>query len=386
MSGRIRVVHVTTTDVSLDWLLRPQLEAFADAGYEVIGASAPGPHVRRLESSGIEHLPLRHATRAWAPGSDVMALAELVTQLRRVRPQIVHTHNPKPGLYGRLAARLARVPVVVNTVHGLYATPEDPMLKRQVVWGLERLATTWCDAQLVQNPEDVDTLVGLGIPADKVHLLGNGIDLARFDPERGSGTSRVRLRRQHGFDDDDVVVGLVGRLVHEKGYREAFDALGYLMARDRRIRAVVVGPMDPSKGDALSEEEISVQRARGIVFTGGIEDVVGWYEAMDVYVLASHREGFPRSAMEAAAMGLPVVATDIRGCRQVVDDTVNGYLVPPRDGVALADAVRSLVEDRSARLRMGEAGRVKARAQFDQQDVIDKTLLHYRRLLEARSL
>lgn len=386
MTPAMRVVHVTTTDVSLDWLLRPQLEAFMAAGYEVMGASAPGPFVNNLARAGIVHLPIGHATRAWAPGDDLLALVELVRLFRRVKPDIVHTHNPKPGLYGRLAAKLAGVPVIVNTVHGLYATPEDPALKRSIVWGLERLATRWCDVELVQNPEDVDTLVRIGVPAAKVQLLGNGIDLARFDPQGSDGSRREVLRARLGLSQHDVLVGMVGRLVREKGYREIFDALRYLRARLPQMRAVVVGPDDPDKPDALDAAEMAEQERLGVVFTGGVEDVVPWYEAMDVYVLASHREGFPRSAMEAAAMGLPVVATDIRGCRQVVDDGVTGYLVPPHDAVALAEAIASVMTDESTRTAMGLAGRAKAQSEFDQTVVIARTLEVYEHLLAASSV
>src|SRR5580692_1749654 len=124
-----RLVHVTTVDMSLVLLLGPQLRAFAEAGMEVIGVSAPGPFVPRLESWGIRHVPLRHATRSAALGKDLLALVELWRLFRRLQPDIVHTHNPKPGVYGRLAARVAGVPVVVNTVHGLYATPTDPPIR-----------------------------------------------------------------------------------------------------------------------------------------------------------------------------------------------------------------------------------------------------------------
>ncbi len=116
--SRPRLVHLTTTDISLELLLGPQLSAFVDAGYEVIGVSAPGPFVPQIEARGIRHIPLANATRAMAPHKDLLAIGELTRLFRDLRPDIVHTHNPKPGLYGRIAARAARVPVVVNTVHG----------------------------------------------------------------------------------------------------------------------------------------------------------------------------------------------------------------------------------------------------------------------------
>ncbi len=155
--SRPRLVHLTTTDISLELLLGPQLSAFLDAGYEVIGVSAPGPFVAQIEARGMRTCRSPNATRAMAPHKDLLAIGELTRLFRDLRPDIVHTHNPKPGLYGRIAARAARVPVVVNTVHGLYALPEDDWKKKAIVYSLERLASTCSDAELVQNPEDLVT-------------------------------------------------------------------------------------------------------------------------------------------------------------------------------------------------------------------------------------
>ncbi|MGH9030604.1 MAG: glycosyltransferase family 4 protein [Acidimicrobiia bacterium] len=382
--GRARLIHVTTTDMSLALLLGPQLRAFADAGYEVVGASAPGPYVDDLEREGITHRPLRHATRARAPHRDVAALLELRATFRELQPDIVHTHNPKPGVYGRLAARWAGVPAIVNTVHGLYALPSDPWRKRMVVYGLERAAAACSHAELVQNREDLDVLARVGVTRHKLTLLGNGIDLARFDPAVVDPARVTALRRELGAGPEDVVCGVVGRLVWEKGYRDVFEAATMLRAASPHVRVVVAGPRDPAKADAVGEAEIAAARAAGVLFLGFRNDITDLYAAMDLYVLASHREGYPRSAMEAAAMGVPVVATDIRGSRDVVDDGATGVLVPPRNAGALATTVTSLATDAGLRRRMGEAGLRKARAQFDQQRVVDLTLGVYERLLRAR--
>jgi glycosyltransferase involved in cell wall biosynthesis len=383
MTGRRpTVVHITTTDISLELLLGPQLEAFVRAGFDVVGASAPGPYVDALAERGVCHLALEHATRSYAPLEDGRALVELVGVFRRLRPAIVHTHNPKPGIYGRVAARIAGVPIVVNTQHGLYVLPDDPAPKRAFVYGLERLAATCSQAELVQNPEDLIVLRRLGVPAAKLALLGNGIDLDRFDPESitalDRGTARVELG---AIAPKDVVVGLVGRLVREKGLPEVFDAARRLRHRVPELRFAVIGPEEPDKSSSLSRDEWEAACAAGVRFLGSRDDVVRLYRGMDLFVLASHREGFPRSAMEAAAMGLPIVATDIRGCRQVVAPEVTGLLVSPRDPVALADAIAALAVDPERRLRMGTAGRAKAIREFDQTRCIELTLSTYRRQL-----
>ena len=383
----VRVAHVTTTDISLALLLGPQLRAFKAAGLDVVGISAPGPFVAELESSGVRHVPLTHATRAFSPFDDLRALRELTRVLRSVGPEIVHTHNPKPGIYGRLAARAAHVPIVVNTVHGLYALPEDKLAKRTVVYGLERIAATCSHAELLQNVEDLDVLRKLRISDEKLHVLGNGIDLERFDPDRIEVRRRKELREGWGIPDDAVVCGVVGRLVWEKGYREIFSAARALAHATPELHFVVIGPDDDAKVDGLTRDDRhTASEHANITFAGMRDDIEDCYTAFDLFALASYREGFPRAAMEAAAMRLPVVATDIRGCRQVVEHGVNGLLVPARDAVALRNAVARLATDPELRARFGEAGREKAQREFDQQRCIKLTLDVYDSLLSQRGI
>jgi glycosyltransferase involved in cell wall biosynthesis len=378
------VIHVATTDMSLELLLGPQLSALARAGYRVAGASAPGPFAAALDARGIEHVPLEHATRSMALSEDARAFRELFELFIRRRPTIVHTHNPKPGVYGRIAARMAGTPAIVNTVHGLYALPEDSLARRTAVYGLERTAAAFSHAELVQNEEDLAVLRRLRVPAQRLELLGNGIDLERFDPSVFSAEDAAWARRELGATSQtDVVVGAVGRLVIEKGYRELFTA-AQSMPSD--VRIAVIGFDEPDKGDAVCTQEIDSAAAAGIRFLGGRDDVDRLYTGMDIFVLASHREGFPRSAMEAAAMGLPIVATDIRGCRQVVEHGVTGLLVPVGDDVALASAITRLAEDHGLRASMSEAARERAHCLFDQQRCIETTLRVYERLLRRRGL
>jgi glycosyltransferase involved in cell wall biosynthesis len=376
------LAHVTTTDISLELLLGTQLEAFGRAGFDVVGISAPGPYEGALERRGVRHIPLAQATRSMAPTRDVAAFAELARVLRRLRPTIVHTHNPKPGIYGRIAGRAMRVPVVVNTVHGLYAQPDDRLAKRVLVYGAERIAATCSHAELIQNPEDVETLARLKVPSAKLILLGNGIDLTRFDPTTAGADDVRAARRELGATGpDDLVVGLVGRLVREKGYAEVFEAARRLRARVPRVRFAVIGGADDEKADALSDVDLANAEAGGVRMLGSRSDVDALYLGMDLFMLASHREGFPRAAMEAAAMGLPAIVTDIRGCRQVVDQDVTGLRVPARDAGALEAAVVALAQDPERRRAMGAAARAKARSEFDVQRSIDITLATYRRLL-----
>src|SRR5262249_17903717 len=192
-----------------------------------------------------------------------------------------------------------------------------------------------------QNVEDLPVLRRLGVPDEKLHVLGNGIDLDHFDARRAAPGNRARLRAEWGIPDDAVVCGAVGRLVWEKGYRELIEAGRGLRDDAPSVRIVVVGPRDTAKAEALTETDIARAETIGNVhFVGERADIDACYAAFDLYALASYREGFPRSAMEAAAMGLPVVATDIRGCRQGVDDGLNSRRGPVRDPSGLAGATR----------------------------------------------
>jgi glycosyltransferase involved in cell wall biosynthesis len=377
------VVHLTTADSSLRYLLEPQLLAVRDAGWTIIGVSAPGRDVAGLEADGIRHVALSASTRSMNPLADLQAARQLWRFLRAEQVDILHTHNPKPGLYGRVVGRLAGVPVVVNTCHGLYAAPDDGWPKRLVVYALEAIASRFSDMELVQNPEDLELMERWRlVRRGRARLLGNGVDLEQFDRSGLGEDVRASAREELGANDDDIVVGTIGRMVAEKGYPELFEAHrrlgpGYVL--------VTVGPEDPEKADALPPAMIDEARRAGVRVLGHRTDVGRLYAAMDIFVLPSHREGFPRAAMEAAAMGLPIVTNDVRGCRQVVTDGVNGVLTPVGDAAALAAAIRRLGDDGRLRVAMGEAGRERARREFDERQVVRIVMDTYRELIDRRS-
>jgi glycosyltransferase involved in cell wall biosynthesis/ribosomal protein S18 acetylase RimI-like enzyme len=381
-NGRpLRVAHVTTTDLTLRYLLLGQLRRLREEGYEVTGISAPGPYTGDLEAAGIRFLPWKSATRSWDPVADLRAFAELLALLRRERFDLVHTHNPKPGLIGRVAARLAGVPVIVNTVHGLYATPDDRLRKRIPVLGLEWLAARCSHLELYQSEEDLHWARRIRlVPRRRSELLGNGTDLSRFDPEQVGPERAAELRRELGLPADALVVGAVGRLVAEKGYRELFAAARAVRDEHPNVRFLAVGAPDLEKADAITEAEL--ERAAGdVLVTGWRDDVRDLLAVMDVFVLASWREGMPRSAIEAAAMGRPLLLTDIRGCREVARNDQEALLVPPRDNEKLTAALLRLVGDPTLRRRLGVTAGRRARERFSEAAVAERVVDAYRRLL-----
>lgn len=383
--GPVRVAHVTTVDITLRFLLLAQLLGLREEGYEVTAISAPGPWVGELEARGIRHIAWPHATRAWDPVGDARAFAALLRILRRERFDLVHVHNPKPGIMGRVAARLAGVPCVVNTVHGFYATEGDPARRRLPVVALERLAARLSDLELYQSEEDLAWARRIGlVPGRRSVLLGNGTDLEAFDPARVPPGRPAALRRELGIPEGAPVVGTVGRLVREKGYVEFFEAARRVRAEAPEVRFLAVGPADPAKADALARADLEADD--GVILAGYRDDVRDLLAVMDVFVLASWREGVPRSAIEAAAMGRAMVLTDIRGCREVARHGREGLLVPPRDAAALASAVAGLLADPGLRARLGRAARARALERFDERRVVERVLRCYRKVLTARGV
>jgi glycosyltransferase involved in cell wall biosynthesis len=241
---------------------------------------------------------------------------------------------------------------------------------------------------LSQNSEDIQTALREKIcRPEKIKYLGNGIDVRRFDRSRLDAQGLARLRQEFGLLEQHQVVGFVGRLVREKGLLELLTAAKLVLQRQPMTRFLLIGPVDDEKPDAFHPDtarEYGV--AEACIFTGRRHDMPELFGLMNVFVLPSHREGFPRSPLEAAAMSLPSVVTDIRGCREAVESERNGLLVPLGDVPALANALLRLLENPALAQRMGETGRVMALEQFDEQLFFRTVKTEYARLLKARGI
>jgi len=372
VSRQVRVAHITTIDMSLALLLGTELRFDVEQGFDVFALSAPGPYVGAIEALGVTFVPLPSLTRSWDVTGDLAGARELWRALRRIRPDVLHTHTPKPGVVGRILGRLAGVPVVVNTCHGLWATPDDPPVKRWLVYGAEALAAQFSDHELFQNSDDRETL-RWAIPDGKATVVGNGVDLQRFAYD---GEGRARVRAELGVGHRDLLVGGVGRRVAEKGIVELAQVA---RALHDRATFVWVGP-DDDKPDALGRD------IAGLRIVPARIDMPAVYSALDVFVLPSHREGFSRSAMEAAACGRPMVLSDIRGCREIGENGTELLLVPPRDPAALEAAITRLLDDAALRDRLGAAAEQRARTAFDQRRVAATSIETYRKVAARKRL
>ena len=389
--SKIKVAYITTVAMSLRYFFLNQLSDLQKAGYDVIGVSSPGPEVPVIEAAGIRHIAVPMTRRFFTPLADLHSLWRLYWVIRRELPTIVHTHTPKAGIYGRWAAKLAGVPVIVHTNHGFIFHNRSQWIWRSLFITLERIAAQCSDLIFSVNHEDIITAEREKICSPgKMVPLGNGgigIDIGLFDPNRFSPNDIAHKRIEMGIPEGARVIGFVGRLVREKGLLELFAATRLVRECVPEVRLLIIGPVDTYKSDALSP---GAAREYGIAdichFLGMRHDMPELYALMDVFVLPSHREGLPRAPMEASAMKVPCVVTDIRGCREVVEHGRNGLMVLLGDVRTLADAIIELLTDRENAWRMGEEGRRMALERFDEQLVFKRVKAEYIRLLSKKGL
>ena len=379
-----KVVHIASVDLGILFLM-PQLRALQADGFEVHAMCADGPLVPAFEAEGIKvhRIPV---TRRLSPLADLKLLWRLIEILRDEKYTIVHTHTPKIELAGQVAAWLTRTPVKLYTNHGLIFLGQTG-LKKALFKNIARVAGFFSDGIISQSAEDIEIMTAERIyPRRKIRFLGNGIDLAEFNAERFTREQVRAKKRELGIPEEDLVVGMVGRYVWEKGFREFFEAARTVAQTRRDVSFVTVGVSLESERDPVDfsilaklgiEHHVTVLHSR--------DDMPELYALMYVVVLPSYREGFPRSLMEAAAMSRPVVASDVSGCRQTVINGQNGFLVPAKDSRALAEKIAQLIDDPQLARRFGAAGRALAEERFDVNKVIARLRTCYAELLQDKA-
>lgn len=364
-----------------DWYLynfrRSLALALKRAGYDVLLISPPGPYGDKLRELGLRWEPLPMKRSSLNVLREMALLWYLVGLLRRERPALVHGFTIKCAVYGSLAARLAGIPARVNAVAGMGYVFTSNQLKarilRPIVRNLLRLALGGKGARLIlQNADDVELFKQAGlVDPEHIRLIrGSGVNCALFAGVSTRNPNGERLR-----------VLLACRLLWDKGVDEYVAASRQLREQSRAIHALVAGTSDPGNPAAIPESTVQGWVDEGaITWLGHVDDMAHLLASVDVMVLPSYREGLPRSLVEAAACGLPLITTDVPGCREVVRDGMDGLLVPVKDSAALAQAIRRLQDDPEFARQLGQAARNKARAQFDERIVIQHTMDVYAEL------
>ena len=366
----MKVAHMTTVPESVNTLLRTEIEFLVSQGHEVHVISGPSEDPRYSVSlPDVVIHTVDSLSRRINPTQDVRALSDLWHLIGSLGLDVLHTHTPKAGVFGRVIGRVRAVPVVVNTTrgvpvaNGLWSPAEIVFMVLELLSGLASVREFYLT--------DRDRkFVGFLHPW-KNEVVGNGIDLTRY---RIDSESRNRIRSQLGLSEDDLLVGGVGRRVAAKGIPEFCEMASQLC---NEAAFVWIGGEDPQKQDRVKADHPDV------TFIDFTDEMPAWLSALDIFVLPSHREGFPRSAMEAAAIGVPVVTTKIGGTIELGVDRLHVERVPVKDPVALASTVLELMKDVERRRSMSEAGLRRARDHYDGSRIARRYLEAYVDILQS---
>ena len=377
-----KLIRLTTADISLNLLLKGQLR-FLNQYFEVVGVSSDTGLLKGVgEREGIRTIAVP-MHREIALGADIVCLWKLYRLFRRERPDILHSNTPKGSLLAMIAGWLARVPVRIYLVTGLRYQGANGML-RWVLRTMERLTCRFATKVIPEGNGVKQALIADHITQKPLEILHygniNGLDTSYFSP---NVALRAQQRERLGFSDDDFVFIFIGRIVKDKGMNELAWAMRQLVSNHPHARLLLVGPfeseLDPLEGD----NEQFFREHSSVAYVGYQADVRPFLAAADALVFPSYREGFPNVVLQAGAMGLPSIVTDINGCNEVITDGVNGRIIQPRDREALLQMMSLFVEDAAHVSAMAEKARTVICERYDQQDVWRALLEMYLGLVES---
>jgi glycosyltransferase involved in cell wall biosynthesis len=350
--------------------------AARDAGFDVLVATLVQHHAKQIEEEGFKLLPIQLRRGVQPPLHDLASLVELIRLYRREQPDIVHHVSMKQVLVGAIAARIVRVPAMVNAITGLGYMFYADTWRRRLLRSSIKPALGWAlahprSAVIFQNDPDCEDLLRAGIvkKSQAVVIRGAGVNVSQFFPSPEPAGVPVVL--------------LPSRMLRDKGIGEFVEASRLLRNRGIQARCVLAGAVDKDNPSSFTEGQLRRWEEQGLVeWWGHREDMVTVFASSHVVVLPSYGEGLPKVLLEAAACARPLIATSVRGCQEVVRDGENGFLVPLKSAHALAEAITTLLHNRSLRDTMGARGRDIVVKEFTAEQIAEETIAVYRQLLE----
>lgn len=378
-----RLLRITTVPISLKLLLRGQPQFFASQGFTVLTVSADGKEVAELKSENISHeiVPM---TRQITPWQDLKCVWRLVQIMRDFKPDIVHTHTPKAGLLGMLAAWLCRIPVRMHTVAGL-PVMESRGVKKLLLKATERLTYTWAN-HVYPNSSGLLTYMQRELGArdqSKFQIIGkgstNGIDTESFKQTPTLQAKAQEIRMRYNIHADELVFSFVGRIVRDKGIHEFVQAFKNLQQQyaDKRFRMLLVGPFEQELDPLDQETYHFLQTNSQVILAGFQNDIRPWLLASDVFVFPSYREGFPNVVMQAACLEVCCIVSDINGCNEIIEHETRGLIVPPKSVDSLQHAMNRMLLQPELRKQLAAAARAYVCRYYDQQYIWQCLLKEY---------
>lgn len=385
----IKILHIASVPYQLNYLTG-QVGYIADKGIEVHVLCSPGELMDEFAKR--EHVQAHgvHISRMIAPFSDLRSIFQIIKKIRKIKPTIVQAYTPKAGLLGMISAWLTGVPVRIYNELGLPIMTARGW-KRALLWWCEKITCTLAHRVISISSSLSDVVIKENLcPADKIKVLHygsiGGIDTVKqFNPDVLGEATHNAVRAKYGIAPDALVIGYLGRIVSEKGLVELVNAWKTLRYEFGNLHLFVVGPFEPH--DPLPDDVERLLRTDSRITLVGLEWNTGpMYSAMDVLAFPSYREGFGLVAVEASAMEIPVVGTNIPGIVDSVQDGVTGMLIPARDSEALTNALRTYLQNPDLRIKHGKAGRERVLKCFAQEDMWRATYDEYMSLLNENGL
>ena len=386
-----KLIRITTVPLSLKVLLKGQLRFMASNGFDVKGVSSEGKELREVhenEGIAVEAITM---SRKITPFQDLKSLWEMWNFLRKEKPQIVHTHTPKAGIIGMLAARLAGVPHRLHTVAGL-PLMEATGTKRKILNFVEKLTYSSATRVYPNSKGLYDFILQNNFTqSNKLKIIANGssngIDTAFFSPDQVTEIERVTLREKLNIQPDDFVFVFVGRIVSDKGINELIKAFSELQTAENNeltgIKLLLVGGLE-SDLDPLNPETLAeINQNKDIISAGFQQDVRPFFAISDALAFPSYREGFPNVVMQAGAMGLPSIVSDINGCNEIIVEGENGLIIPPKNVEKLKEKMLTLARDKNLYIKLKENSRRMIENRYEQFVVWKALLEEYEGLLQS---
>lgn len=383
-----KILEVCAIDITVKNLLLPLINKLEKEGYVVEIACSRGKKAETLERKGYVFRFI-NIDRKINLVLNIKSIIKLYRIMKRGKYDIVHVHTPVASILGRIAAKLAGVPIIIYTAHGFYFHEGMSCLKYNIILNIEKyLAKHYTDFIFTQSEEDRRTaLENNFIDKSKILTIGNGVDVwGEFNPINIEKDKINKLYKKFNLNKNDKIVTFIGRLVKEKGIMDLLEVFNNVNFNDeKKVKLIMVGDIAQNERDKDTKMKLGKYRDNSnVIFTGYRDDINSILYLTDVFCLPSYREGMPRSIIEAMAMECAVVATDIRGSREEVIDGKTGFLVPVNSINILSDKIKKLIGDEKFLKKMKIAGRRRAEMFFSEKEIVKKQLETFNKLLNSR--
>ena len=382
----MKILHICAISGTAKGLLLPQIKYLLSQKLEVDVACSPGKEVEELQKHCITVHPVE-IDRKISLFSNLRSIYQLTRIILENQYDLVHVHTPIASVLGRIAAKIAGVKRIVYTSHGLPFHDLSTPAQYRFYFIVEKLTALITDLILSQNYEDISTAKKLGLCSpEKLGYLGNGIDIDRFHRDRLNPIDQEKLRQSLGIPETaNLIIGTIGRLTRKKGSGYLIEATAKLVHQFPNLHVLVIGGQLSSDPEPFQRELLEKIHSLGlkkyVTLTGNRQDIPEILGLLDVFTLPTFtHEGLPRSILEAMAMSLPVVATDIRGCRESVLHEETGLIVPPQDSDKLAEALGIMLSNSELRKAFGSSGRQRVEDQYNEEFVFERLTKYYRAL------